>query len=58
VKVAASAEHRSQGGGTGNSRALPESIQKRLMAKEYFIRAAPETPDGYKEYDLFAGLAV
>lgn len=55
-KVQAGAEHKSQGGGTSNARALPEAIQRRLMAKEYFIRAVPETRDGFREKDLFAGL--
>lgn len=56
IKKRASAHHLSQGGGTSNARALPESIQRRLMAKEYFIRAVPETPDGYRETDLFSGV--
>lgn len=56
VKRAASAQHPSQGGGTGNSRALPEWFQRRYMAKEYFIRAHPPAPDGFKETDLFDGV--
>lgn len=56
VKVRASAQHLSQGGGTSNARALPERLQRRFMAKEYFIRAVPETPDGYREFNLFEGV--
>ncbi len=49
AKVLARAQHLSQGGGTSNARALPQGLQRRFMAKEYFIRAVPETPDGYRE---------
>jgi mycothiol S-conjugate amidase len=56
IKKAAGAQHRSQGGGVSRSRLLPESIQRRWMAKETFIRAYPSVPDGYREQDLFAGL--
>ncbi len=56
TKVLASAEHGSQGGGTSNARALPEALQRRFMAKEYFVRAVPETPDHFREYDLFDGI--
>ncbi len=56
VKKLASAEHASQGGGTGNSRALPDWFQRRFMAKEYYIRAFPEVREGYIERDLFTGL--
>jgi hypothetical protein len=53
TKKLASAQHSSQGGGTSNSRALPDWVQRRLMAHEYFIRAFPPVPDGFREYDLF-----
>lgn len=56
IKRAAGAQHRSQGGGMSRSRLLPESIQKRFMAKETYIRAFPPVPDGYRERDLFAGI--
>ncbi len=56
VKRLASAEHGSQGGGTSNSRALPQWFQRRFLAAEYFIRAVPSTPDGFRENDLFAGI--
>lgn len=53
VKKLASAQHPSQGGGTSNSRAFPEWFQRRFLATEYFMRAYPPVPDGFKEYDLF-----
>lgn len=56
VKRAAGAEHPSQGGGSSRNRMLPESIQKRYLAKETYIRAYPPVDDGYREYDLFAGV--
>jgi LmbE family N-acetylglucosaminyl deacetylase len=52
-KRIASAQHPSQGGGTSNSRALPEWFQRRFLANEYFIRAYPTAADGYREDDLF-----
>lgn len=56
TKKMASAQHSSQGGGTSNSRALPEWIQRRLMASEYFIRAYPAVADGFRENDLFGDM--
>lgn len=56
IKKSASAAHGSQGGGTSNSRALPEWLQRRFLAKEYFIRVVPPTPDGTKINDLFDGV--
>ncbi len=53
-KRLASAQHASQGGGTSNSRVLPQWFQRRFLASEYFIRAYPAVPDGYRERDLFA----
>ena len=53
VKIAASAKHASQGGGTSQARALPTWLQKRLFATDTFIRAYPPVPDGFKETDLF-----
>jgi LmbE family N-acetylglucosaminyl deacetylase len=58
VKREAAAQHRSQGGGTTRSRLLPDSIQRRIMATETYIRAQPQVPDGYRETDLFQGVAV
>jgi LmbE family N-acetylglucosaminyl deacetylase len=58
AKRAASAEHPSQGGGASRSRLLPEPVQRRFLATETFIRAYPPVPDGYREYDLFAGVDV
>jgi LmbE family N-acetylglucosaminyl deacetylase len=53
VKLLASAEHGSQGGGTTFSRLLPRWLMKRLLAQETFIRAYPPAPAGLKETDLF-----
>ncbi len=58
VKRMASAEHSSQGGGTSNSRSLPEWIQRRFLADEFFIRSVPPAPDGYRENDLFSGVEL
>lgn len=55
VKKAASAAHASQGGGRNSSRRLPEWLQKRILARDAFMRAYP-SPNGYKERDLFAGI--
>lgn len=56
VKSLASAEHVSQGGGTGFSRLLPVWLQKLFLAKESYIRAYPPAADGFKESDLFDSL--
>ena len=56
AKKAAGAAHPSQGGGSSRNRMLPESVQRRLMAYETYIRAYPPAPDGYREHDLFAGV--
>lgn len=56
VKGMASAEHASQGGGTGFSRLLPVWLQKLFLAKESYIRAYPPAPAGFKEADLFDSL--
>ncbi len=56
IKRAASAQHPSQGGGSSRGRLLPESIQRRFLAKETYIRAYPPVQDGYREYDFFAGV--
>jgi LmbE family N-acetylglucosaminyl deacetylase len=53
VKREASAAHASQGGGGGFGRRIPIWLQKRVLAKETFIRAVPATPDGFKEKQLF-----
>jgi LmbE family N-acetylglucosaminyl deacetylase len=56
VKSMASAQHASQGGGTGFSRLLPVWLQKLFLAKESYIRAYPPAPAGFKEADLFDSL--
>jgi LmbE family N-acetylglucosaminyl deacetylase len=53
VRLEASAQHSSQGGGTTFIRLLPRSLQMRLLAKDTFIRAFPPTLPGYREKDLF-----
>jgi len=53
LKIRASAEHGSQGGGTSFSRLFPLWLQKLLFAKETYIRAYPPVASGYKENDLF-----
>ncbi len=58
VKRAAGAAHPSQGGGPSRSRMLPEPVQRRFMSTETFIRAYPPVPEGYWEFDLFAGVEV
>jgi hypothetical protein len=56
VKEEASAQHRSQGGGTTFSRLLPAWLVKRLFSTEYFIRAYPPPENGTRERDFFAGV--
>lgn len=56
IKSLASAEHVSQGGGTGFSRLLPAWLQKLFFAKESYMRAYPPAADGFKESDLFESL--
>ncbi|MCA9972988.1 MAG: PIG-L family deacetylase [Anaerolineales bacterium] len=58
LKQRASAAHSSQGGGTGASRLFPVWLQKRLLARDTFIRAYPPVADGYREDDLFAGITT
>jgi mycothiol S-conjugate amidase len=58
TKRLASAQHPSQGGGTSNSRALPQWFQRRFLAKEYFMRAYPPADDGHFETDLFSGVDI
>lgn len=53
VKMEASAQHASQGGGTSQGRNIPVWLQKHFLAKDNFIRAYPPTPDGFKESSLF-----
>jgi len=57
-KRLASAQHQSQGGGTSNSRTLPDWIQRRFLASEYFIRAYPPSINRKKAHDLFEGIEV
>ena len=54
VKALASAEHGSQGGGTGFSRLMPAFMQKLLFGVETFQRAYPPVPDGFRERDFFS----
>jgi mycothiol S-conjugate amidase len=56
VKVAASAQHGSQGGGTSFTRAFPTWLLKWLFSKEYYIRARPPAPRGHRESDFFSFL--
>ena len=52
-KRLASAEHRSQGGGTGFSRLIPIWIQKLLFSQETYIRAYPEPLGRLREKSFF-----
>lgn len=54
VKMAASAEHGSQGGGTSFSRMFPTWLQKRLFGYESYMRAIPAPENGVREKDFFA----
>ncbi len=56
VKRAASAEHPSQGGRGGSRFGMPEWLQRRFMAKEYYIRMDPPMRDGKYVKDLFDGV--
>lgn len=57
VKMQAGAAHRSQGGGPGFQRYLPDFIVRFLFGREAFIRAYPTpAPDAPTEKDLFAGV--
>ncbi len=50
----ASAQHASQGGGTGGPfRVIPVPIRKRFFAKNSYIRAYPPATGGIEETDLF-----
>ncbi len=53
VKVNASAQHSSQGGGTSRSRLLPQWLQRRILATDTYIRAVPPPTPGLRETDLF-----
>lgn len=55
TKRLASAEHKSQGGGTGFGGFLPQWLQKRLFGTEFFMRAEPPARPGLVEKDLFSG---
>lgn len=58
-KMAASAEHRSQGGDSGGFASwMPRWLQKRLLSREYFIRGYPPPEDGERIDDLFEGVTV
>jgi LmbE family N-acetylglucosaminyl deacetylase len=56
TKRLASAKHQSQGGGTSNSRELPDWFQRRFLSTEYFIRAYPPALNGEIERNLFDGV--
>ena len=53
VKLAASAQHTSQGGGTSFTRLLPNWLQKQIFGYDSFIRAYPPSRNGRREKDLF-----
>lgn len=53
VKLAASAQHSSQGGGTSFMRMLPDWFQKQLFGRDSFIRAYPPSRNGRYETDMF-----
>jgi mycothiol S-conjugate amidase len=55
-KRLASAEHGSQGGGTGFSRLIPNWIQKLLFSQETYIRVHPKASGKLREKSLFADL--
>ncbi|MDX1663533.1 MAG: PIG-L deacetylase family protein [Candidatus Promineifilaceae bacterium] len=58
-KQEASAQHESQGGGTGGfGRSLPVWLRKWLLSTEYFVRAYPSPEKGVWEDDLFAGVKI
>lgn len=56
VKMAASAAHASQGGGTGGIRRAPIWLMRRFLAKDTYIRAYPPGLNGRWETDLFQGI--
>lgn len=57
TKILAGAAHRSQGGGPGYQRYLPEFVVRRMFGQEMFIRAYPApAPNAPVERDLFAGI--
>lgn len=56
VKMAASAAHASQGGGTGGIRRAPIWLMRRFLAKDTYIRAYPPGLNGRRETDLFQGI--
>jgi LmbE family N-acetylglucosaminyl deacetylase len=56
IKQLASAEHGSQGGGTGFSRLVPVWVQKLLFGFESFILAYPQTSTKRHEKSLFENI--
>jgi LmbE family N-acetylglucosaminyl deacetylase len=58
AKVAAGAQHVSQGGAAGPNRLVPAWLQRRLFGRETFMRAYPPVQTGFREYGLFDGLEV
>lgn len=54
IKLRASAEHASQGGGGGGRLGwLPKPVQRHFFATDTFIRAYPPVADGFSESSLF-----
>lgn len=59
TKMQAGTAHRSQGGGPGFQRYLPDFVVRFLFGREAFIRAYPApVPDAPVEEDLFAGVVL
>ncbi|MFQ5854027.1 MAG: PIG-L family deacetylase [Anaerolineae bacterium] len=59
AKMRASAAHRSQGGGPGFQRHLPDFVVRRLFGREMFIRAYPSpASNAPTEKDLFVGVVL
>ena len=53
MKIAASAQHGSQGGGTSFSRMFPAWLQKRMFGHETYMRAIPPLAAGVREKGFF-----
>lgn len=55
VKAAASAEHKTQGGGRFFSSFIPAFLLRTFFGTERFMRAYPPAADGFKESSFFEG---